>query len=262
MQASISRIGRLSDVDFDFPDALSFFSPYLGYYVKEVLGVGGEAYLSKDPEGAISGLFIYDSVEKDGTIFTRSREVFDYFYALKPFNSLFAELETEHKGEVYDIYMTDPLRSLTDHRFSHEISIADESDVDALERFMSLTHPGINRNWVRVAMNDGDKCLTVRLDNEIAGLGWLSIVNNIGRLHSLYVKPQFRQIGIGRDIFYARLFWLKSKHVRLAFSEIARENTPSSRIAVKGNMTTCGRVFQYFRKTANEKTRSSPAAKF
>jgi GNAT superfamily N-acetyltransferase len=119
---------------------------------------------------------------------------------------------------------------------------------------MALAHPGMNRRWVRVALKNGDKCFTVRLDTEIVGLGWVSLVGSIGRIHSLFVKPQFRKLGIGEDILYARLLWLKSKHARSAFSEISRHNSPSTRIGSKAQMRVCGQVYQYFRKnlTRNE----------
>jgi hypothetical protein len=84
-------------------------------------------------------------------------------------------------------------------------------------------------------------------------LGWLSIVNGIGRLHTLHVRPQFRKIGIGEDILYARLLWLKSKHARSVFSEISRDNSSSSKIAMKGHMTVSGQVFQYFKKDSAKK---------
>ena len=249
----VSEIWSTSDIDFVFPNGLSFFEPYLQYHVKEILEIGGEAYVSRTSEGAVSGIFIYDDSERVGTIYTRSREVFDYFYGLKPFNLLFAEMRTEVESEIYDIYTVDLENLDIVHRFSHEISIAEEEHKDEIERFMVSAHPGINRRWVSVALKNGDRCFIVRLSNEIAGLGWLSIVNGIGRLHSLYVKPQFRRIGIGEDILYARLLWLKSKHARSAFSEIFRYNFPCSRIAMKGGMRVSGQVFQYFNKDLDRK---------
>lgn len=249
LKDTVSRVADVSEIDFDIPRSLSFFSPYLAYYVKEVLGIGGEAYLSRNPDGTVSGLFIYDLSEKTGTVFTQSRDVFDYFYKKKPFDSLFAELKTEHENELYDIYNVDLVDRTLDHTFSHEISIGDANDVDAIEQFMRFTHPGINRNWVKIATKDGDACCMVKLNNQIAGVGWVTEVNGIGRLHSLYVKPQFRRIGIGRDLLYARLLWLKSKYARSAFSEISRTNGPSSRIALEGEMAVAGQVYRYFRKS-------------
>jgi ribosomal protein S18 acetylase RimI-like enzyme len=233
------------------PSDISFFEPYLRYHVKEVLEIGGEAFVSRTPEGAVSGIFIYDDAEKSGTIYTRSMEVFDCFFEMKrpSFDFIFSELPTEHENEAYDIYTVnlEENSSAIEHSFSHGISIAEQSQIGKIEQFMALTHPGINKRWVKVALKNGDKCFIVRLDKEIAGVGWVSIANRIGRLHSLYVKPRFWRMGIGEDLLFARLLWLRSKHARSAFSEISHYNSSSSRIAIKGRMKVCGQVFQYFK---------------
>jgi GNAT superfamily N-acetyltransferase len=258
----VSEIRDASHLDLVFPEGISFFWPHLRYYIKETLEVGGEVSVSRTPDGTISGLFIYDGVEKVGTVYTRSRESFDFFYAMRPFNLVFAELLTEHENEVYDIYSID-LRDLAlTYRFSHEISIADGGHADEIERFMDSTHPGLNKRWVRVAIKSGDRCFTVRLGEEIAGMGWLSFINGIGRLHSLYVKPQFRKIGIGEDLLNARLYWLRSKGARSAFSEISRHNIGSSRIAAKGNMNVTGQVYGYYwkAKTPGQEAQSTMPA--
>ncbi len=252
-EMKVSEILNATEIDFVFPNGFSFFEPYLQYFIKEVLEIGGEAYVSRTSDGAVSGVFTYDDSEKVGTVYTRSREVFDYFYESKPFNFLFAEIGTELESETYDIYTVYLENLAVVHSFSHEISVAEEEHIDEIERFMVLTHPGINRRWVKVALKNGDRCLLVRLGNDIAGLGWLSLVNGIGRLHSLYVKPQFRNIGIGEDILFARLFWLKSKRARSAFSEISRYNFPCSTIATKGQMSVSGQVYQYFKKVSRQK---------
>ena len=249
----VSELSSAFDIDFVFPDGFSFFEPYLQYFIREVLEIGGEAYVSRTSEDNVSGIFIYDDFEKTGTVYTRSREVFDYFYGLKPFNSLFAELTTEFESEIYDIYTIDLENHDIVHRFSHEIYMADEGQIGEIERFMALTRPGMNRRWVKVALKNGDKCFVVRLGSEIAGLGWVSFVKSIGRIHSLFVKPQFRRLGIGEDILYARLLWLKSKHARSAFSEISRYNPLSLRIALKAQMRVSGQVFQYFKKNLARK---------
>ena len=256
----VSEIRNASDIDFVLPNGLSFFDPYLQYFIREILEIGGEAYVSRTPEETVSGVFIYDEYEKNGTIYTRSREVFDYFYGLKPFNFVFAEMKTEFKSEIYDIYTLNLENQAVDHRFNHEISVAEKESIDEVERFMVSAHPGMNRRWMNVALENGDRCFIARLSDEIAGLGWLSLVNGIGRLHSLYVKPQFRRIGIGEDIVYARLLWLKSKHARSAFSEISRQNFSCSRIAIRAQMRASGQVFQYFKKGPREKERNCKAS--
>jgi ribosomal protein S18 acetylase RimI-like enzyme len=254
----VSKLSTAFDTDLVFPEGFSFFEPYLQHFIREVLEIGGEAYVSRTPDGNISGLFTYDDFEKSGTVYTRSREVFEHFCGLKPLNFLFAELRTEVECEVYNIYSIDLESQDISHRFSHEISIADGGEIGEIERFMALAHPGMNKRWTRVALKNGDKCFTVRLDSEIAGLGWVSLVRGIGRIHSLFVKPQFRKLGIGEDILRARLMWLKLEHARSAFSEISRDNSPSSRIATKAQMRVCGQLFQYFRRnpTTNEPPKS------
>ena len=202
--------------------------------------------MSETAAGNGSGLFLYDDYEKAGSIFTRSREAFDYFYKLKPFKSIYAELQTEYPKEIYDIFTKDLENSL-DHTFSHAISVAHIEQVEELRQFMLSTHPGTNPRWIDVALRNGDKCVTVRLGDEIAGVGWLSLVNGIGRLHSLFVKPRFRKMGIGLDILFARLLWLRSKQARMAFSEISVNSLQSSKTALKGGMRVSGQVYLYFK---------------
>jgi len=242
-----SQVRNASNVHLVFPNGFSFFQPYLEYWIKETLEIGGEAYVSETEAGNGSGLFLYDDYEKAGSIFTRSREVFDYFYKLRPFKSIYAELQTEHPKEIYDIHTVDLENNALDHTFSHAISVADIEQIEEIRQFMLSTHPGTNPRWIDVALTNGDRCVTVRLGDEIAGVGWLSLVNGIGRLHSLFVKPRFRKLGAGLDILFARLLWLKSKHARMAFSEISVNNLQSSGISVRGGMKVSGQVYQYFR---------------
>ena len=261
-EIEVSRISVASDINLVFPNGLSFFDPYLEYWTKEILEIGGEAYVSRtSTEDTISGIFLYEGYEKTGTICTRSREVFDYFHKSKPFHSIFAEMRTEHENEIYDIYTIDLENSPIVHRFSHKISIMDEEQIDEIGRFMVSTHPGINKKWVGVASRNGEKCFMVRLGEEIAGVAWLSIVNQIGRVHSLAVKPRFRRMGIGSDLLYARLLWLKSIRARSAFSEISRDNIPSSKIAIKSGMRVSGQVYRYFKRhPAENPTRPAVSA--
>lgn len=251
-EISASQVRNASDVQSVFPDGFSFFKPYFDYWVKETLEIGGEAYVSKTASGIGSGLFLYDDYEKAGSIFTRSREVFDYFYRLKPSKSIYAELQTEQPKEVYDIYTVDLEDKSLDHKFSHAVSVADREQIEDIRQFMLSTHPGTNPRWIDVALRNGDKCVIVRLGDEISGVGWVSLVNNIGRLHSLFVKPRFRKISVGLDVLFARLLWLKSKNARMALSEISVNNLQSSRIAVRGGMKVSGQVYQYFKTEAGK----------
>jgi len=224
-----------------FPSGLSFFDPYLEYHAKEVLAVGGEVQIAKSSE-KIVGLFLYDCYEKTGSIYTRSQEVFDYFRKLKPSSFVFAEVDKdEGDREVFDIYTLN-LESKLDHVFKYEVS---SPKLEEIEPFVLRTHPNLNPLWVRVALNNGDKCFVVRFDGKCVGCAWVSSANGVGRLHTLYVNRQYRRIGIGEDLLFARLLWLKLKGNRLAFSEISGTNVASSKVAVKARMLPCGHVYMY-----------------
>ena len=244
----VSPIRNAFDIDLVVPEGFSFFQPYLRHWIREVLGVGGEAYVAKTPTGSVSGLFIYDDFEKTGTVYTKSREVFDHFYELKPFSILWSELRTERDSETYDLYTVNLDSQSIVYSFNHPIIIAEDQHLVEIERFMALTNPGMNPKWVRVALQNGDKCFLVRFQNEIAGIAWLSLVNRIGRLYFLYVKHQFRRIGVGGDLLFARLLWLKAKHAHSAFSEISRNNPTSARVSMRGHMSVTGQVYQYLGK--------------
>jgi ribosomal protein S18 acetylase RimI-like enzyme len=246
----VSEKIQVSEIKNEFeipalPDGLSSFSvPYLQYWAKEALEIGGIVQVSKTPGGQISGLFVYDNYEENGTVFAKSREVFDYYYKLKPFSSLWAELQTENPCYQYDILSMDLDDVEFKHRFKHEVVI--ERRTLEIERFMSLTvHYALNPKWVRVALANGDRCFVVRVGSEIAGIAWLSLVDGIGRVPDLYVKPQFRRTGIALDLFFARLIYLQSMHARSYFAEIAHDNEAALKHATKVGMKVSGQIFEY-----------------
>jgi len=234
------EIEKSSDIPI-FPSGLSFFDPYLEHYTREVLGVGGKIQIATSSE-RILGLFLYDEYEKTGSIYTRSEKIFDYFRKLESSSFLFAEIDTSQLArEVFDIYMSN-LEGALSHSFKYEVSTP---RLDEIERFMRFTHPSVNPSWPRVALNNGDRCFVVKLDGKCVGCAWVSLVNGIGRLHTLFVDPRYRRIGIGEDLLYARLLWLRLKGAKLAFSEISGDNIASAMVARKANMFSCGRVYMY-----------------
>ena len=244
-EIQVFEIKNVSEI-LALPEGLSFFSAsYLRYWAKEALDIGGEVHVSKTPEGKISGLFVYDDYEQTGTIFTKSREVFDHFFNLRPFVSLWSELQTDHPNYVYDILTMNLDGVDLEHRFKRKVSI--ETDIAEIERFMTLTvHYALNPRWVRIALSNGDRCFVSKVGTEIAGVAWLSLVDGIGRVPDLYVKPQFRRTGIASDLFYARLIYLQSMHARSYFAEISQDNEAALKHATKVGMKVSGQVFEHY----------------
>lgn len=241
----VMEIKKESEIS-SLPEGLSYFPvPYLRFWVREALDIGGEAYLSKTSPGEISGLLVYDNYERTGTVFTKSKEVFDHFFKMKPFGSCFSEIQAEQANQAFDILSVDNLDGISLGReFKHEISI--ERNVPEIEQFMSLVHYGLNPKWVRAALANGDKCFVARIGKDIVGMAWLSLVDGIGRVSDLYVRQQFRRNGIAGDLFYARLIYLKSRRARSYFAEIAHDNDAAMKHALKVGLKVTGQVYEYF----------------
>ena len=226
------------------PGGLSFFDAIVRHEAREELECGGEVYFSDGPDGGKNGVFIYDGYEATGTIFTRSREVFDRFFALKPSSYIFSELDVEeHPKEEWSIWQLDVNKASSDHRFKHHVSI--ENNAKEIEDFMAINQPETNRQWVAVALKNGDKCFVVRMFDRIVGIAWMTIVDGIARSHSLYVEPNFRRKGITLDIFYARLIYLKSRRVHTLINEIADSNVASSAHARGIGERVVGKIYLY-----------------
>ena len=228
----------------DLPKGLSFFDPILRYEAKEALEADGEVYLSKSPEGPTNGLFIYDGYEATGTIFAKTREVFDRFYPMKPSSYIFSEFEADdHPKEHWNIWQLDVDKVPLTHRFKHHVNM--ETDDEEIERFMALTQPETNRKWIKVALRNGDRCFVVKIANKIVGMAWMTIVGGVARSHGLYVEPQFRRLGIMRDNLQARLIYLKSMHVHTLINEIPESNVPSASHAANAGEKIVGKLFLY-----------------
>lgn len=226
------------------PKGLSFYDPILGSEVMEALDAGGEAYISQGPKGDKNGLFIYDSWEATGTIFTKSREAFDSFFALKPDSYIFSEMDVpELPKEVWNIWQLDVDKVLPGHRFRHHVSI--DTDVKEIEGFMAATQPETNPRWISVALRHGDKCFVTKIDNRVVGMAWMSIFGGIARSHGLYVEPRFRRMGIMKDNLQARLLYLKSRRVHTLINEIAESNVASSKHAEKAGEKIVGKIYLY-----------------
>jgi L-amino acid N-acyltransferase YncA len=242
-----TQISQVTSVDGqlrDLPKGLSFFDPVLRHEAKEELEAGGEAYVSESPEGSINGLFIYDTWEATGTIFTKSREAFDRFFALKPSSYIFSELDVpEQPKDVWNIWQLDVDKAPSNHRFRHHVSV--DTDAREIERFVAASQPEANPRWISVALNHGDKCFVTKIDNRIVGIAWMTIVGSIARSYGLYVEPQFRRIGIMKDNLQARVIYLKAKRVHTLINEIAESNIASSRHVERAGEKIVGKLYLY-----------------
>jgi RimJ/RimL family protein N-acetyltransferase len=59
------------------------------------------------------------------------------------------------------------------------------------------------------------------------------------------VKQRYRKAGIGTDLLYARLLWMKELGVRKVFSEVSDYNLASRDIALKAGFIETGKIYLY-----------------
>ena len=242
----IGRLTSLTELDRAAIGNLSFFDPFLKHFMKEALMAGGEVHIAENG-GNVTGIFLYDGVERTGSIFTRSREVFDAFFGMKSRFACFSELSTEHRREVFHVYTAALADCRYARRFNHEIQVAGNEDLPEIACVMKGIYRHLNTKWIDIAPGEGDRCFVARVSGRIAGVAWLSLEGGVGRLHSLAVSHQHRRLGIGTDLLSARLLWLRAVGARSVFSEIADSNTLSVRLATCAGMRPSVEMYQYAR---------------
>jgi RimJ/RimL family protein N-acetyltransferase len=229
-----------------FPDLSSWFQPFIPHFVAEVLRCGGHASAACEGD-ALTGVWIYHDAEKVGTVFTRSRAVAERFASLQAAGSLFSEIPLGVPGELYHIYAMD-LESGTDsHRFRHTVRAAEPSDAERILPLIREIHGPIDDHWLRPISPNSEKGFVVEVSGELAGVGWVSVVNGNARLHALSVRPPFRRTGIASDLLYARILWARSAGARRVLCEISEGNVASRRVAEQGGMRPVGQIFRYDR---------------
>lgn len=244
---SVQRLDDLAGArTLAWGDLSDFFNPFLIHFVEEAFGGGGEVWVTQ-VDSTVDGLLIYNRVERLGSIFTRDRRVAEVLFGLKEHLALFSEFPLGTKTEVYHIYRTVGAGTSDTHRFRHRIRMARASDHEAIIRMMREMYGRIDTSWLHAAPRGPEKCLVVDVGDEIAGAGWVSVVNGHGRLHSLSVRPRFRRLGIGTDLWHARMRWAHRAGALEVISEISEYNLASQAIATAGGMERVGRIFLSFR---------------
>lgn len=225
-----------------FGDLSEFFNPFLDRFVREALRGGGEVWLSKE-NGTVKGVLLYHPLERVGSIFTRDEVQASVLFQLKESAYLFSEFPLGIRPETYLIYSAEPPGRTGPHRFSHPVRLARADDRPAIVQMLNQTYGAIDTSWLQAPSADGDRCFVVEVGGEIVGAAWVSVVGSYGRLHSLSVKPHWRRVGIGTDLWHARMLWARQAGVRQVIAEIWEHNAPSLAIATAGGMRRVGRMF-------------------
>jgi GNAT superfamily N-acetyltransferase len=240
----LTHLGELEG--FTIGDLSDFFNPFLRHFMAEALRCGGELQVWTSGQKA-TGIFLYHPVENEASIFTRDREVAERFHAARERAAVFSEFELEPRSEVYHIYASDQPDWPSEHRFSHPVRVARTDDLPGVIELLREVYGRVDERWVTTYPSDREECFVVDGADELAGVGWASVVNGVGRLHSLTVRPRYRRSGVGRDLFYARMGWTRRAEARRVISEISEHNVASRGIAEAGGMRAIGKIYRSVR---------------
>lgn len=246
LQGPLRNIERLGD-----PESLAllatsnlsdFFNPFLDHFARTAIRGGGEVWVSKAGP-SVEGLLLYNHVERVGSIFTRDPTIAEALAGLKERMAVFSEFPLGARTEVYYLYSVPVPRGSAPHRFRHRVRLARAADHDAILRMLTEMYGQIDTSWLESLPRGDEKCLVVEIDGQVAGAGWVVVVNGHGRLHSLSVRPPFRRLGIGTDLWHARILWAERAGAFQVISEIDDRNVASEAIATAGGMRRIGRMY-------------------
>lgn len=226
-----------------FGDLSEFFDPFLSAFALDTLRVGGEVWVAR-PNGPVDGLFLYLESERSGSAFTRNREVAESFAALHPGSSIFSDFPLGARSEVFRIYEGTPEDRDPTHRYRHPVRAAKDTDGGELLGLMRGVHGVVDDGWFRTIVREHEVGFVVDGDGEVAGAGWVSVSNGVGRLHSLSVRPRYRRTGIGTDLWHARMRWAAGNFAGKVVTEISEHNGASQAIAESGRMRRVGEIYR------------------
>jgi RimJ/RimL family protein N-acetyltransferase len=223
-----------------------WFDPFLPGFLGETRRSGGEAWLSTSGE-EVDGLLLYSPILRVGSVFTRSPATAERLLSLRRPAAIFSEHDLGPNRDAFDVYRTDLRDGVPPYRFRHPVRAAREDDLPVVLDLLREVHGGIDEGWFRTAIAASERCFVSELDGRIVGAGWASRAGAHGRLHSLCVRPRYRSLGIGTDLAFVRLHWLRSSGAIRIISEIAATNAASRRVAERAGMVPVGRLFEYHR---------------
>jgi ribosomal protein S18 acetylase RimI-like enzyme len=169
------------------------------------LDVGGIAEIAFNDDKLLDCVYIFDTVEKIGTVFTNSRSILNHYIEQASDCFLFCELKEDIENEPFSILELDIFSSVLIHSFSNVVSLLGLSDTTEIKNAINPIFRGMNLRLVESALRNGDRCFASMSGKEIMGLGWCSIEEKVGHLISLGVKLRYRKAGIGTYLLYARL---------------------------------------------------------
>lgn len=193
--------------------------------------------------GHVTGVLLYSKVERLASVFTRDRALAEAFSRFREHVGIFSDFPLGAPSEVYHVYSADPSSWDASPAFTHPVRGAREADRTGIVRLMRELYGAVDERWLDRVERDGEKCFVVELAHELVGAAWVSVVPGHAWLHSLSVRPGTRRMGVGSDLWLARVQWARRAGAREILTEISEHNVGSRSIAIAGGMRPIGEIF-------------------
>jgi len=224
-------------------DLSSRFNPFLSRFARETVGSGGQA-LVHEADGAVEVLVLTDPTERTASVFARSGAWAEAVTTGTVDSAVYAEADLPRSREVFQVHST-VVGEVPSHRFRYPVQVVQGRALDRVGPLLREVYGSYPERWPAAAQDAGEACLGVEADGRLVGVAWVLVVGRYARLHSLTVRPEYRRLGIGTDLLFARLLFAREAGAEQAISEISERNVGSRTIAEGAGMLPHGRLFLY-----------------
>jgi GNAT superfamily N-acetyltransferase len=247
LTAPVTRVTSVDDLrGAEVADLSEFFNPFLERFVVATFGSGGEVTVSREGS-TVDGLSLFQPSERIVSLFTRSPTVAHALLDGRTGVDVFSELSLAPEGEVYHVYAATLPAEMVPHRFAHPIREARPGDRGSLLGLLQEVYGQVDEGWFRPIPEPPEKGFVAEVDGRIVGAAWVQVVGRYARLHTLTVRAPYRHLGIGTDLWYARMLWAHAQEAREVIAEISEHRTASQAIAAAGGMRRVGRMYRFTR---------------
>lgn len=217
------------------------FDPFLPSFAEQVTAVGGEVETGWRDE-RLDALLLFVRAERLGSAFVRDPSDLGRVGSRIAPGELYVEHPVPAIRETLDVFRFDLERARPRAPMRHPVRIADRRDGEALS---GLAGPApLERRWTDALWESGETAFAAEIDGTIVGAAWAGRAGTFGRVHSLYVHPRYRRLGVGSDLLGARLRWLRAEGAREVVTEIAIDNAPSLATTRRAGGAPIGRMYR------------------
>jgi ribosomal protein S18 acetylase RimI-like enzyme len=230
----------------ELPDLSDFFNPFLPSFMEATCRIGGEVVVARGPAG-VEGCSLYHPAEQLVSLFTRSPAVAMSLLERRSRVDVFSEFPLGPGGEVFYVYQADLGAGAAGHRFAHSVREVRSEDRGALISLLRELYGRVDEAWFCPVPPPPEKGFVIEVDGRIAGAGWVSLVGRHARFHTLSVRPRYRRLGVGTDLWHARAQYARARGAREALMEVSENNIASQAIATAGGMRRVGQMFRAYR---------------